>query len=143
MDYFFRLVCLSSQFRSKDYQLAIMQILMLQYDRGEIVRSAVTLSSITKKPILIENIRKKRKIPGLRPQHLTAIKLLAKICNANVDGLNVGSTAIKFIPKNVESKTIDENIGTAGSISLILQVLIPAISISKKSLKLSIIGGTD
>jgi len=66
---------------------------------GQIVRSAVTLSSITKKPILIENIRKKRKIPGLRPQHLTAIKLLAKICNADVDGLNVGSTAIKFIPK--------------------------------------------
>ncbi|MGQ0790874.1 MAG: RNA 3'-terminal phosphate cyclase [Nitrosopumilaceae archaeon] len=110
---------------------------------GQIVRSAVTLSSITKKPILIENIRKERRIPGLRPQHLTAIKLLAKICNADVDGLNVGSTSIKFIPKNVESKTIDENIGTAGSISLILQVLIPAVSISKKSLKLSIIGGTD
>lgn len=110
---------------------------------GQIVRSAVTLSSITKKPIHIENIRKKRRIPGLRPQHLMAIKLLAKICNAEVDGLNVGSTAIKFIPKNVESKTINEDIGTAGSISLILQVLIPAVSISKKSLKLSIIGGTD
>jgi RNA 3'-terminal phosphate cyclase (ATP) len=110
---------------------------------GQIVRSAITLSSITKKPIIIENIRKKRKVPGLRPQHLTGIKLLAKICNAKVNGLNVGSTTIKFIPKNLESYTIEENIGTAGSISLILQVLIPAVSISKKSLKLSIVGGTD
>jgi len=110
---------------------------------GQIVRSAVTLSCITKKPILIENIRKNRRVPGLRPQHLTAIKLLAKICNAEVQGLNAGSTTIKFLPKNLENNTLSEDIGTAGSISLILQVLIPAVSISKKSLELSIIGGTD
>lgn len=110
---------------------------------GQIVRSAVTLSCITKKPIQIENIREKRKVPGLRPQHLMAIKLLSKICNAEVSGLNVGSKTIKFIPKNVESMTITENIGTAGSISLILQALIPAVSLSGESLRLSIIGGTD
>jgi len=110
---------------------------------GQIVRSAVTLSCITKTPILIENIRKNRRVSGLRPQHLTAIKLLSKICNAEVQGLNAGSTTIKFLPKNVENNTLSEDIGTAGSISLILQVLIPAVSISKKSLELSIIGGTD
>jgi len=110
---------------------------------GQILRSAVTLSCITKIPIQIENIRKNRRVPGLRPQHLTAIKLLTKICNAEVQGLNVGSTAIKFIPKNLENNILSEDIGTAGSISLILQVLIPAVSISKKSLELSIIGGTD
>jgi len=110
---------------------------------GQIVRSAVTLSCITKMPILIENIRKNRRVPGLRPQHLTAIKLLSKICNAEVQGLNAGSTTIKFFPKNLENNILSEDIGTAGSISLILQALIPAVSISKKSLKLSIIGGTD
>jgi RNA 3'-terminal phosphate cyclase (ATP) len=110
---------------------------------GQIVRSAVTLSCITKKPIQIENIREKRKVPGLRPQHLMAIKLLSKISGAEVSGLDVGSKAIKFIPKNVESRTITENIGTAGSISLMLQALIPAVSLSGESLKLSIIGGTD
>ena len=110
---------------------------------GQIVRSAVTLSSITKTPVIIENIRQNRKIPGLRPQHLTAIKILAQICDADVYGLNVGSKSIKFIPKNIENQKIEENIGTAGSITLILQVLIPAVAISKKSLKLSIIGGTD
>jgi len=110
---------------------------------GQILRSAVTLSCITKIPIQIENIRKNRRVPGLRPQHLTAIKLLSKICNAEVQGLNTGSTSIKFFPKNLENNTLSEDIGTAGSISLILQVLIPAVSISKKSLELSIIGGTD
>lgn len=110
---------------------------------GQIVRSAVTLSCITKTPIQIENIRTNRRVPGLRPQHLTAIKLLGKICNAEIQGLNVGSKSIKFFPKDLEDYTIDEDIGTAGSISLVLQALIPAVSISKKKLELSIIGGTD
>ena len=110
---------------------------------GQIIRSAVTLSSITKIPIQIENIRKNRRVPGLRPQHITAIKLLGKICNAEAQGLNVGSTTIKFSPNNFENKDLNEDVGTAGSISLILQTIIPAVSISKKSLKLSIIGGTD
>ena len=110
---------------------------------GQILRSAVTLSCITKTPIQIENIRTNRRVPGLRPQHLTAIKLLGKICNAQVQGLDVGSKTIKFFPNNLEDYTLTEDIGTAGSISLILQALIPAVSISKKSLELSITGGTD
>ena len=110
---------------------------------GQILRSAVTLSCISKTPIQLENIRSNRRVPGLRPQHLTAIKLLGKICNAEIQGLNVGSKSIKFIPNNLENKILTEDIGTAGSISLILQALIPAVSISKKSLELEIIGGTD
>ena len=89
---------------------------------GQIVRSAVTLSCITNKPVQIENIRKNRKVPGLRPQHLIGIKLLSKICNADVEGLEIGSSTIKFIPNEVENSSLNENIGTAGSISLILQV---------------------
>jgi RNA 3'-terminal phosphate cyclase (ATP) len=110
---------------------------------GQIVRSAVTLSCITKTPIQIENIRINRRVPGLRPQHLTAIKLLGKICNAEIQGLNVGSKTIKFFPHNLVDNILIEDIGTAGSISLILQAVIPAVSISKKSLELSITGGTD
>lgn len=110
---------------------------------GQIIRSAVTLSCLTQKPIEITNIRKNRKIPGLRAQHMTAIKILAKICNAKVEGLHVGSTAIKFFPSKVSDANLKENVGTAGSIPLILQVLIPAVAISKKKLKMSITGGTD
>ena len=110
---------------------------------GQIIRTAVTLSSITGKAVEIENIRKNRDVPGLRPQHLAGIKILAKICNAKVDGLHIGSTMLRFFPSKISDAALKENVGTAGSIPLILQILIPAVSISKKNLKLSIVGGTD
>ena len=110
---------------------------------GQIIRSAITLSCITKQPIHLENIRKNRKIPGLRPQHLTAINILQKISNAKVIGAEIGSTELKFIPNNIESLQLIEDVGTAGSISLISQVLIPVVSISQKKLNLRIKGGTD
>jgi len=110
---------------------------------GQIIRSAITLSCITKQPIHLENIRKNRKVIGLRPQHLTAIKIIQKITNAEVIGAEVGSTELKFIPGNVKSLELIEDVGTAGSISLILQVLIPVVAISQKKLDLKIKGGTD
>ena len=110
---------------------------------GQIIRSAIVLSCITKKAIHLENIRKNRKISGLRPQHLTAITVLQKIANAKVTGAEIGSTELKFIPGNIENLDLIEDIGTAGSIPLILQVLIPIVAISKKQLNLKIKGGTD
>jgi RNA 3'-terminal phosphate cyclase (ATP) len=110
---------------------------------GQIIRTAITLSSITGIPVEIENMRKGRDVPGLRPQHLTGIKILAKICNAKVDGLHVGSTMLGYFPSTINNAILKENVGTAGSIPLILQVLIPAVAISRKNLKLSIMGGTD
>ena len=110
---------------------------------GQIIRSAVTLSAITGKPIEIENIRKNRKVPGLRPQHMLAVKILAKICQAKVDGLHVNSTSLRFTPSDGIDMELKEDVGTAGSVPLILQVLIPAVSLIKKRLKISIMGGTD
>ena len=110
---------------------------------GQIIRSAITLSCITKQPIHLENIRKNRKDEGLRPQHLTAIIILQKIANAKVFGAKIGSTELKFIPGNIDNLELVEDVKTAGSISLILQVLIPVVSISQKKLSLTIKGGTD
>jgi len=110
---------------------------------GQIIRSAITISCITKQPIHVENIRNNRKVPGLRPQHLTAINILKKISNAQVIGAEIGSTELKFIPGNIENGKLIEDVGTAGSIALILQVLIPVIAISQKKLTLTIKGGTD
>ncbi len=110
---------------------------------GQIIRSAIALSCITKQPIHLENIRKNRKVPGLRPQHLTAITILQKIANAEVIGAEIGSTELKFTPGNIESLELVEDVGTAGSISLILQVLIPVVAISQKKIDLTIKGGTD
>ena len=110
---------------------------------GQIIRSAITLSCITKQPIHLENIRKNRKNEGLKAQHLTAIRILQKISKADVIGAKIGSTELKFIPGNVENLELIEDVKTAGSISLILQVLIPVVSISQKKLSLIIKGGTD
>lgn len=110
---------------------------------GQIIRSAVTLSAITGKPVEVENIRKNRKVPGLRPQHMLGVKILAKIFQAKTEGLHVNSTRLKFIPSAGTDMEVREDVGTAGSIPLILQVLIPAVSLSKKRLKISITGGTD
>lgn len=110
---------------------------------GQIVRSAITLSCITNQPIHLENIRKNRKNSGLKPQHLTAIKILQKISNAKVMGDKLGSTELKFIPGEIKNSELIEDVKTAGSIALILQVLIPAVSISKKKLSLIVKGGTD
>lgn len=110
---------------------------------GQILRSALTLSAITQKPIQIENIRHNRKVPGLRPSHLSTIKLLGKISNAKIDGLAVGSTSVTFTPGQIQDIKLHENVGTAGSISLILQAIIPAVALAGKKLELSISGGTD
>ena len=110
---------------------------------GQVLRTAISLSCILNKPIKVENIRKNRKNPGLKHQHFTALKILKKICKANFDHLKIGDTSLEFIPGDVQNLKIIENVGTAGSISLIIQVLIPVIAICKKKLTLTIIGGTN
>src|SRR5690242_11374490 len=67
---------------------------------GQILRSAVSLSAITKKPIEVVNIRARRPIPGLRAQHVSAVKTVAKLFGAQVDNLNMGAEWIKFSPSS-------------------------------------------
>ena len=112
---------------------------------GQILRSVVSLSAITGKPIEVINIRAKRQNPGLRPQHMFAIRTVANLFHASVENLLVGSDWIRFIPKpdKFEDSMIKIDVGTAGSIPLILQTVIPAVSLSGKSLSIKITGGTD
>jgi RNA 3'-terminal phosphate cyclase (ATP) len=110
---------------------------------GQIVRTAITLSCILRKPVSVENIRKGRKTPGLKPQHLMALKILEKVCDVKLDHVKVGATNLKFVPGEVKSIELKEDVGTAGSIALIIQVLIPVVAICKKKLKLRIMGGTN
>ena len=59
---------------------------------GQIVRTAITLSSILSIPISVKNIRKGRSKPGLKPQHIMALKILKKICDAKIEKMEIGST---------------------------------------------------
>jgi RNA 3'-terminal phosphate cyclase (ATP) len=95
------------------------------------LRSVVSLSAITGKPIEVINIRAKRQNPGVRPQHIFAIRTVTNLFYAHVENLLVGSDWIRFIPKSdkFEDSMIKINVGTAGSIPIILQTVIPAVSL--------------
>lgn len=109
---------------------------------GQVLRTAIALSALTLKPVKIINIRKNRPNPGLQMQHLTGVKIASEFTNAEIKGLKLHSTEIEFIPKshNIKSRKID--IGTAGSIGLLLQTLTPLLIFTDNEVTLEIIGGT-
>jgi len=110
---------------------------------GQILRTALGLSALTKKAFRIKNIRKTRPKSGLAAQHLTCVNIIAEMCNAHVEGNRLGSENLEFIPRDLITKKIDVDIGTAGSTTLILQsVLIPYL-FAKKAVTINITGGTD
>jgi RNA 3'-phosphate cyclase len=110
---------------------------------GSVLRVAVALSAVSRKPIHIYNIRAKRPKPGLAPQHMHGVKALARLTNARVEGLSIRSTELVFEPGIVEGGRYRVDIGTAGSITLILQALMPAAAFASKPLEVEITGGTD
>ncbi|MCE4618709.1 MAG: RNA 3'-terminal phosphate cyclase [Desulfurococcales archaeon] len=110
---------------------------------GQILRTALAISAVTGRPVRVVNIRAKRKNPGLRPQHLTAVKALAMITEARVHGASVGSMELEFWPRTIRGGEYRLDIGTAGSISLVLQALLPALAYADKPVHLWIRGGTD
>ena len=111
---------------------------------GQIVRTASALSAITKTPCRIFNIRKNRKNPGLRHQHLIGLSGLAELCNGRLEGGFLGSEEIIFNPGEIKANTINVDITTAGSITLALQtLLLPAFSAPGKVSINFHGGGTD
>ena len=108
---------------------------------GQIVRNAVALSAITGTPITINSIRAGRERPGMRPQHIAAVQAVAKICRARCEGLVTGSDRIQFIPGDPVRDSINIDIGTAGSIPLVLQAWLPVALHAGGMLTVS--GGTE
>jgi RNA 3'-phosphate cyclase len=101
------------------------------------------MSAVTSQPVRIFNIRAKRPNPGLAPSHITSVEAVAQIADAEVDGLYPGSKEIVFKPQQLTGGDFEFDVGTAGSISLVLQAcLIPA-ALSKRTVRLDIKGGTD
>jgi len=111
---------------------------------GQILRNAVALSAVLLKPVKIKNIRVKRSNPGLRPQHLTAVKAVAALSSAEVTGLSVGSLEISFNPlRRLQGGSLKFDAGTAGSTTLILQSLMPAMCYASKQVEVELRGGTN
>lgn len=110
---------------------------------GQIIRTSVALSAITGKPCRIINIRSGRKNPGLQAQHLKGIEAAASLCNAELKNAKIGSTEIEFAPIKINGGNFSIDVGTAGSITLVLQTLVPICLFAEKRSELEIIGGTD
>lgn len=111
---------------------------------GQILRTAISLSAITGKPVEVTSIRAKRSNPGLRPQHMTGIKVIADLFHANVENLQVGAEWVRFAPLDkFEGGSVKVDVGTAGSIPMVLMAVVPAVSLSNNSLEIEITGGTD
>lgn len=109
---------------------------------GQILRSALGLSMVTGKPFRIEKIRANREKPGLLRQHLTAVKAAAEICGANLAGANIGSVELEFTPGTVKPGDYRFSIGSAGSVTLVLQAILPALLCAQTASNITIEGGT-
>ncbi len=110
---------------------------------GQIIRTALGLSALTGKAFEAKNIRKGRKTPGLKAQHLSAIRSLKELCNAKTSDVEIGSETLTFIPKKLVPKTLNIDIGTAGSITLLMQSLWAPLILGGGRYNLNIKGGTD
>ena len=109
---------------------------------GQILRSSLTLSMITGKPFRIRRIRANRAKPGLMRQHLVAVQAAAQICGARVDGDYVGSQELLFEPGAIRAGDYQFAIGTAGSCTLVLQTVLPALLMADAPSTLRLAGGT-
>jgi len=110
---------------------------------GQILRTAVALSAITGVDVRVVNIRAKRSEPGLKRQHLTGILAAAEVCRATVEGAYVGSTEVVFRPSSIRGGSYVFDVGTAGSVTLVLQTLLPIVAFADSPTSIEVRGGTD
>ncbi|MBI4378209.1 MAG: RNA 3'-phosphate cyclase [Nitrospinae bacterium] len=113
---------------------------------GQILRTALSLSSILEKPVEIENIRKGRRSPGLKPQHLTCINACKTITEARVSGNEIDSPLLRFEPDRIRDGEyffdVAEKKGSAGAVSLVLQSILLPLFHAEKGSKVILSGGT-
>jgi RNA 3'-terminal phosphate cyclase (ATP) len=109
---------------------------------GQILRTSLALSLVTGTPFRMENIRAKRKSPGLLRQHLTAVNAAAQVGQATLEGASLGSTSLTFSPKGLRGGEYSFAIGTAGSTTLVLQTLLLPLILASEPSVVEIEGGT-
>lgn len=110
---------------------------------GQIIRTSLSLSALTGKPVEIVNVRAKRSKPGLQPQHLMAVKAAAKICDAGLDAAVVGSTRFAFVPTvTPRAGKYRFEIGTAGASPLVIQTVLVPLALAGGESEVVVTGGT-
>lgn len=110
---------------------------------GQILRTALALSMLTDTPVEITDIRGSRPTPGLRPQHLAGVRVAEAVSDADVSGAEVGATELTFVPAEATGGEYRYDIGTAGSVTLLFETLLPLATTLDEPLTLTATGGTD
>ena len=109
---------------------------------GQILRTGLALSMCTGQPLAIQRIRAKRPKPGLMRQHLTCVQAAVAVCGGKVEGAELGSQTLVFEPGPVRAGDYAFNVGTAGSCTLVLQTVLPALMLCAEPSRVSLSGGT-
>ena len=110
---------------------------------GQIVRTALFLSSVLKVPVRIRRIRAGRKNGGLKRQHLWIVKVLRELCGAQVKGVKLGSEDLTFIPGRMREGSYTVDLRSAGSIGLFLQTVLPVTLFVPGRVEVCVTGGTE
>jgi len=111
---------------------------------GQLLRTAVALAVLTGSGVRLVNVRAGRRRPGLAPQHLAAVRALAALCDARCDGLELRSTRLVFEPRaRPGGGELRVEVGTAGSVTLVLQALVPVLLAARATTRVVVAGGTD
>jgi RNA 3'-terminal phosphate cyclase (ATP) len=110
---------------------------------GQVLRCTIALSCLTGQPVKIVNIRGRRPKPGLQPQHLVSIEAASTLSNAEVEGACAGSTEVTFTPKVISGGKYCFDIETAGSVTLVVQAILPLLLFAEAESEIKILGGTD
>lgn len=109
---------------------------------GQLVRSSLALAALTGRPVTVTTVRGARPDPGLKPQHLTAVELLAEACDAAVEGAELGSEEVTFEPSTPRGGHLEAGVGTAGSVTLVFDALLPLAVALEEPLSATVTGGT-
>lgn len=109
---------------------------------GQVLRSSLGLSLVTGQPFVIENIRGRRKKPGLMRQHLAAVKAACEVGLAESEGAELGSRRLVFAPKVKRPGSYHWRVGSAGSCTLVLQTVLPALMVAEGPSEILLEGGT-
>jgi RNA 3'-terminal phosphate cyclase (ATP) len=110
---------------------------------GQIVRTAVAVAAATGKELHVTSIRARRQQPGLAAQHIAAVRCVGELCSARLEGLDIGSREITFRPGALVPGKFSVDVGTAGSIPLVLQAGLLAAAFAPGETELTVTGGTD
>ena len=113
---------------------------------GQVLRTALALSVALGRPVALRHIRARRPRPGLQPQHLTVVRALAAISDAEVTGDALDSTEVTFVPRTLRGGSYRFDIGairgSAGSVALLFQALLLPLSLAAQPSQLRLRGGT-